>query len=453
MVALAMALAALVGGCGGKDSSDAPGAGLPAGDAPIDPAKVTGHIEVWGWNIAAKSLAKLTPDFNARYPNVSVNVDMTGANLQTRFLLSLSAGVGAPDVSQLQMVDAPKYIATGRLTDLTPVAARYEKQFSPALWKNCLYEGKVYAIPWDMGPCAVFYKRDLFERYGVDPETIETWDNFIAAGQVILRKSGGQTKMLPLSGTMLWPMYEILMQQNGGQVFDDQGRIAIHSPQSRQVLETLKKLLESGVAADVLLWSHEFLAGLKNDTIATYPNAVWFGGTIKDTVQEYPGQAARWGVFRLPALERGGLRTSNQGGSVLVIPDQCRQKAAAWAFIEYALCTREGQLAQYRNFDLFPAYLPALDDPFLDEPDPFYDGQRLRRLFTVDLARIPTLNRTADWVEATRYTEQSLTRWASGGRNSAGFFEVLEQKLQRRIGRDLAPASLSQTKGAADAPR
>ena len=443
-----LASVATAAGCASGPTGETPAQALTP-DGVGRPDQVAGQIDVWGWNIAAKSLAKLVPDFNRRYPHVAVNVDMTGANLQTRFLLSLSAGVGAPDVSQLQMVDAPKYIATERLTDLTPVAARYEKSFSPSLWRNCLHNGKVYAIPWDMGPCAVYYKRELFERYGVAPEKIETWDDYMAAGKVILEKSGGRTKMLPLAPTSLWMMYEILLQQNGGQVFDDDGRIAVNTPQSKQVLETLRRLLASGICDEVAMWGHEFMAGLKSDSIATYPIAVWFGGTIKDTVQEYPGQKARWGVFRLPALEKGGLRTSNVGGSVLVIPDQCRQKAAAWAFIEYALCTREGQLAQYRHFDLFPAYLPALDDPYFDAPDPFYDGQKVSRLFATDLTKIPALNRTRDWVEATRYVEQSLTLWASRGMHSEGFFATLEQKLHRRIGREISPASLSLAEGQA----
>ncbi|MBM4019784.1 MAG: sugar ABC transporter substrate-binding protein [Planctomycetes bacterium] len=444
-VLLAALAAGGAAGCGETASTEGPAEALAA-DAVRDPQAVAGHIDVWGWNIAAKSLGKLVPDFNRRHPNVCVNVSMTGANLQSRFLLSLSAGVGAPDVSQLQMTDAPKYIATGRLTDLTAVAAKYEKMFSPSLWRNCIYKGRVYAIPWDMGPCAVYYKRDLFERYGVDPEGIETWDDFIAAGRTILEKSGGRTKMLPLAATGLGPMFEILLQQNGGQVFDEEGRIAVNSPQSAQVLATLRRLVESGICANVTMWSHEFLAGLKSETIATYPMAVWFGGTIKDTVQEYAGQKARWGVFRLPALQGGGLRTSNLGGSVLVIPEQCRQKAAAWAFIEYALCTREGQLAQYRNYDLFPAFLPALEDPFFDEPDPFYDGQKASRLFATDLTKIPALNRTEDWVEATRYLEQSLTRWAAGGMAEDGFFAHLEQKLRRRIGRGVSPAPAAEAR-------
>ncbi len=437
-------LCVAIAGC--RERGDAAGPPLTP-DACRDPNAVSGQIEVWGWNIAAKSLQKLVPGFNRRYSHVKVKVDMTGANLQSRFLLSLSAGVGAPDVSQLQRVDAPKYIATRRMTDLTPVAGRYEKMFPPSLWRNCTYEGRVYAIPWDMGPCAVYYKLELFKRYGVDPKAIETWDDFIAAGRTILHKSGGKTKMMPLSGSAMGWFYEILLQQAAGQLFDQQGRIAVNTLQSAQVLALLKRLLESGVTANVQMWGHEFMAGLKSDTIATYPMAVWFGGTIKDTVAEYAGQAADWGVFRLPSLTPGGLRTSNLGGSVLVIPDQCRQKAAAWAFIEYALCTVEGQVAQYRSFDLFPAFLPALEDPYFDEPDPFFGGQQASRLFAMDLTRIPTLNRTRDWVQALRYLEQALSKWAIDGMPLEGFFPNLEQKLCRRIGREISPVSLSMGRG------
>jgi len=78
-------------------------AGVPLVCEPLaHPAEVHGQVVVWGWNIASASLSKLVPSFNAIYPGVCVDVSMTGTNLQSRFLLSLSAGVGAPDVSQLE---------------------------------------------------------------------------------------------------------------------------------------------------------------------------------------------------------------------------------------------------------------------------------------------------------------------------------------------------------------
>lgn len=394
------------------------------------------ELEVWGWNIAAGSLEKLVPAFNDRYPDIHVSIHMSGTDMQSRFLLSLVAGVGAPDISQLQLVDAPRFGPSGRMMDLTDLAAKYEKRFSPAFWQNCVYDGRIYAIPWDMGPCAVFYKRDLFARYAVDPDAIETWDDYIAVGRRIVELSSGQTKMLALATQGLIGTFEILIQQNGGGVFDEHGRIIIQSPENVAALEVLRGLLTSGIATPVDVFSHEYLASFQNDTIATYPMAVWFGGSLKD----YAGSTAgNWGVFRLPAFYPGGLRTSNLGGSVLVIPEQGRQKEAAWKFVEYALCTEEAQLAQYRNFDLFPCLMTTFDDPFFDEPDPFYGGQRVRRLFATDIEKIPVLNRTEDWNQALRYIGQGLSQWHDKRLDHAAFLKDMERKLQRRLGREIAP--------------
>jgi lactose/L-arabinose transport system substrate-binding protein len=421
-------------------------AGRPrAAFEPLVPAKLErpqdlrGRITVWSWNIAAKSLMSIVPEFRKRYPNIEMNVEMTGAQVQTRLLLSLSAGTGAPDITQLQSHEAPRYTATGRLTDLTAVAAKYKDAFPAASWSNCVHEGKVYAIPWDIGPCAVFYKREIFAKYQIDPERIETWDDFVQTGKQILQKSGGRTKMLPLSHANLALFYEILLQQVEGQVFDDEGRIAVASDKSRRVVELIRRMLDAGICANINEFSHEWMAALNNEFIATYPGAVWLGGTIKDTTGVYGEGKAQWGVCRLPAIEPGGLRTSNRGGSVLAIPDQCPNKEAAWAFIEYALCTREGQIAQYANFDLFPAYLPALQDPFFQQPDPFYGGQQARALFAAGVNGIPVLNRTRNWVEAQNYMGQTLTAWAARGLDTGQVLDVLSRKLERRLGVERSP--------------
>jgi ABC-type glycerol-3-phosphate transport system substrate-binding protein len=399
-------------------------------------AEVRGEIQAWAWNIAAASLEKLVPAFNEKYPDVDVNVVISGTNVQSRLLLSLSAGVGAPDVCSLQSVEAPFYARTGRMTDLTPVAAKYEKEFAPAFWQNCVYDGRIYGVPWDMGPCGVFYKRRLFDKYGVDPDAIETWADYIAAGKRILERSRGKTKMLFLSTGQLDGMFEIILQQVGGQLFDPEGRVVVDSKPVRQTMDVLHDLLEAGIGANDPLWSHSYFASFKTDAVATYPIAAWFGGSIKDHAPETSGE---WGVFRLPAVVPGGLRTSNYGGSVLVIPDQSANKAAAWKFIEYALCTREAQLEQYRNFDLFPALLATHSDPFFDEPLEFFGGQRVRQLFRQDIERIPPLNRTKDWNEALRYLRQVLSEWVSSGLGDPeAVIEQLEHRLSTRLGRPVA---------------
>jgi len=417
---------------------------------PLPPGEVKGEVTVWSWNIAAKSLQGLVPEFQGRYPGVRVNVERTGARMQTRVMLSLQAGVGAPDVSQFQMAEARQYIATHQLADLTAVAARYRSDFPDYLWSNCVMDGRVYAIPWDMGPCAIYYKRAVFRRYGIDPERIETWDDYIAAGREIVRRSGGRTKMMPLGSGSLNNLFLILMQQTGGQVFDGEGRIAINSPEARQALDVIRRLRASGIGAEVLEGGPEFLAGFHGESIATYVSAVWLAGTIKDTVKDFEGGGHGWGVFRLPAVTRDGLRVANLGGSVLVIPAQCPDKAAAWAFVEHALCTRRAQARQYRTYDLFPAYLPALGEPEVAARDPFFDGQQVGLLFARDVTRIQRLNMPPGWNEATGYLGQALSHWAVSGMPSEGFFEELERKLHRRLGAPIAPAPPGGTRKTAE---
>ncbi|MBC8136152.1 MAG: sugar ABC transporter substrate-binding protein [Fibrella sp.] len=392
-----------------------------------------GEITVWSWNIAAKALQERIPAYEKRNPSVQVTVDMTGARMSTRLMLSLAAGVGAPDVSQLQISDAPHYIATRRLADLTPVAAKYKAMFPSAQWESCTLDGKVYAIPWDTGPCAVFYKRDIFAKYGIDPATIETWDDYVRAGETIRTKSNGRTKMLPLGSNDLEPMFEILLQQTGGQIFDADGRLALDSPKARQALEVIRRIRRANIHSDVAAYSQEWMAGFADDSIASYPGAVWLAGTLKDTAKDVPGKKTQWGVFRLPAVTKGGLRVANSGGSVLVIPASCANKAAAWSFIEYVLCTGEGQLAQYKTSSLYPSFLPALQDSVMDEPDPLFGGQPVGRLFATDITKIARLNRTRDWMEATGYTRQGLSHWASEGMTDDAVLTELTRKLRERL--------------------
>lgn len=420
--------------CAACFAADAPS--RPAADAPSRPAPARTRIDIWSWNVAAKCLDAATPAFERNYPHIDANVVMSGTMLQSRLLLSLISGVGAPDVTQLQCVEAPHYVASGRLMDLTALAAPYEKQFSPAFWANCIHEGRVYAIPWDMGPCAVFYKRDLFKKYAVDLDAVKTWDDYVTLGERIYDSSGGRTKLLPMSVGGLGPYYEMLIQQARGGIFDAQGRIAVDTPATRSVLRVLRRILKSRARADISVFSHEFFASLSKDNVASYPIAVWFGSSIKDYAKQTSGN---WGVFRLPAIEPGGLRVSNWGGSVLAIPDQSRHKEESWRFIEFALCTRQMQLANYRDHDLFPTLLTTFDDPLFDEPDPFFGGQKVRRFFSADIDKIPVVNRTKDWNEAMRYLGQELSLWGTSHWDDEKFIKDTELELHRKLKRDIAP--------------
>lgn len=404
-------------------------------------ARVDGRkqVDVWSWNIAAHALDAVSDDFEAMHPDVAIVVERNGTMLQSRLLLSLVAGKGGPDVAQLQEREAKRFSATGRLVDLTEWAAGYADDFPPSFWDSALHEGRVYAVPWDIGPCAVFYKQWVFDEYGIDPAAIETWDDFIRVGEDLARRSGGATRMLPISAGEAGEFFQLLMQQNGGGVFDADGRIILHRPENVEALALLGRLLASPATRSGSMLGPEFFAGLSTDSVACYVSASWQSQNIKDNAAAWTH--GEWGVFRLPAFRPGGLRNSNFGGSVLVVPEGATQPEAAADFIEYALCTVPGQIEQFEKFGLFPAFLPAHDHPYFAEPDPFFGGQKVNALFARDFEEVPPLVRTQDWTEAERLLRQSLARYANDRPDEAAFLVELAHTLAAQTGRELADES------------
>jgi lactose/L-arabinose transport system substrate-binding protein len=394
------------------------------------------QVEVWSWNIAAKALDQIVPAFEARHPDTQIIITRNGTNMESRLLLSLAADTGAPDVTQLQQAETPKFIQTRHMLDVTDLAQKHEKDFPPAAWGNCVYEGRTYAIPWDIGPCAVFYRRSILATYSIDPDKIETWDDYIEAGKRLLQRSSGKTQMLTLASGDLTPLFFIMMQQIGGGVFNPKGELILTSKQNIKVLETLRRMLDAGIGAPFRDFTPEQFACFATDAVATHPRAVWMMQNIK---QNAPKTAGDWGVFRLPAFTPGGLHNSNLGGSTLCIPAQSPHAQQAWNFVEYALCTVPGQVEQYKYWGIFPAYLPALRDPYFDEGDAFFANQKVNRLFATDIEKITLMTRTRNWNDAERLLKQTLSDWTEHHRDNEAYLRETQELMARKFECPVSP--------------
>ncbi|MCV4632825.1 extracellular solute-binding protein, partial [Escherichia coli] len=92
-------------------------------------------------------------------------------------------------------------------------------------------------------------------------------------------------------------------------------------------LETVKKLIDAGVVMQGG-WNEQIQA-FKAGKVATSMFGGWYEGTIRSNAPELEG---KWGVFRMPAAKKGGVRAANLGGSALALPASSKNKAAAWAF-------------------------------------------------------------------------------------------------------------------------
>lgn len=381
---------------------------------------VSGEITVWSWNVAAAALQAVVPAFNKEYPNVKVTVqDLGNQPVYDRGLAGCAAGgTDMPDVYSVENGEAEVFWNRFPecFSDLKTMSADEGALLAkfPAFKLTELTVGdKVYALPWDSGPAVVFYRRDLYEAAGVDPATIATWDDFIEAGKKVIAKAGGNTKFVSTNGDTSW--FRMLANQAGCAYFDEKGEsITIGQPGCVQALETIKKINDAGLFMSGN-WD-ETLTAIKANALASAVYGGWYEGSIRGNA---PDQSGKWGVFKLPAFEKGGNQTANIGGSALAIPASSKNPKAALAFVNFANGRPDSQITQLKTSGLVPTLPEAVNDPFVKEAQPYWGGQKVWEVVLSTLPDIKPSRGTQYFAEADSLVSAAYTNFLKGQGGSA----------------------------------
>ena len=372
-------------------------------------ADLEGEITVMAWDVAAEALANLVPGFNEEYPNVTVNVENLGNDqVYDRGLTGCAAGgQDLPDVYAVENNEAEVFWNRfpNCFTDLSTMgASELRDQFPDFKWTELTLGEQIFAVPWDSGPVVTFYRRDLYEQAGINPEEIETWDDFIAAGQSLDEATGAKMLWFDFSDDGVW---RELANQNGCFYFDNEAsQVTANQPGCVDAMETMKQLYDANVVS-IIGWDGAIQA-IKNDSLAGAVFGAWYVGTIQSNA---PEQEGNWGVYPMPASEEGGVRAANLGGSALAIPASTENPEAAMAFIEYALATTNGQVTMLEDYGLVPSYLPALDAPYVGEEIAYWGGQPIWEDILATLGEIPQARGTQYFQEARQIVTSVLTQY------------------------------------------
>jgi lactose/L-arabinose transport system substrate-binding protein len=383
-------------------------------------SNISGEITVWSWDIAAKALQATVPSFNKQYPNVKVNiVDLGNQQVYDKGLSGCAAGgADLPDVYSVENNEAEVFWARfpncfTDLNTLAPSANAFKGNFPAFKWTELQVGNKIYAMPWDSGPVVMFYRRDLYQKAGVNPDSIETWDDYIAAGKKIVAATGAKVGVIANGTDDEW--FRMLANQNGCFYFSNDAKsVTVNKPGCVTALETVKKLIDSGVVMQGG-WNEQIQA-FKAGKVATSMFGGWYEGTIRSNAPELEG---KWGVFRMPAAKKGGVRAANLGGSALALPASSKNKAAAWAFIRHALATTEGQVTMLKEYGLVPSYLPALKDPYINTASKYWGGQTVWKTILDTLGNVPQARGTQYFQEARQIMVKTQADYVAGRFKSA----------------------------------
>ncbi|WP_081655509.1 ABC transporter substrate-binding protein [Halopiger goleimassiliensis] len=349
---------------------------------------------------------------------------------------SIASGSGGPDIGAYEGRWTNQLVGTGGLVNLeNQIDQETEDAMVDWTWdmvSDDTGDGR-YGLPIDIAPVVTFYNREIYDEIGITPEDIETYDDFIEYADELPEDANW---MGIGSGVLEW-RWEMLLRQQGGEAYDEEGNLMINTEETRRAAEIIKELYDTGTATDTEEFTEPWVTGLQENRIATVTSGAWMAGSLIDTVPDMEGQ---WGIHRPPAVTEGGNRATNHGGSNLIIPAHKDEEtiARAWDFMEFALTNEEQMMTIAREAGIFPPLEATYDDEWWEQEQEFFGGDTYEEI--VDLAtEIPTMRMISDHREVYERMGDFIADYVNDGYDSAEEMAAdAEETLANDLGRDVA---------------
>jgi len=356
----------------------------PSSQGALNPS-TAGKLTVWGWAGTYEGIRAMVPKFNAVYPNITVEITEQGYDdIHTNLLNAIVSGTGAPDICAIDCLKLWNY--TDGLADLTAQASQLKDLFVEPTFSVGSFRGKFYGISTDSEPMGLFYRSDLWEKYGIQPEKIQTWADLAAASNHLAEATNGDLYLYHMNSG-IDDLFEILALQAGFPGFyfsEDDTRVVVDDPKLIAAAETMKQLWDAkavlrnpvGGSAEA-----ELTSSLKNGKLISQIIApAWYPLDLESKI---PEQSGKWRLMRAPALQPGGKRIGYAWPTVTVIPQQSQLKEFAWELAKMSLIG-DGAKALYNEAHILPAYRPLMDE-IKDQPAEYFGGQKINQIW-MDIA-------------------------------------------------------------------
>lgn len=389
------------------------------------------EITVWTWPDNDKTFEKTVPIFEQKHPGIKVKVQAFGQDYANKLLTGL-VGNG-PDVAMVEIGTVAKFKSKKGFVDLAkpPYSAKQTgDNYAKFSWDYVKDDkGTIFALPKNTGPGAMFYRRDLFEKAGLptDPEKVHellaTWDDFINVGKKLT--VDGKQWMVATPDEI----YTTIRAESGVSNFDDKGNLQISSAISKDALKYAKAAKDAGITSPIKAWTPEWNATMASGTVATYFYGNWFGGLLKDVYAKDTG--GKWGITYAPAYNNNSA--FNSGGDFIGILETSKHKNEAWEFIKFVTQDSDSLKIMYQKNDLYPAWIPALKENWMNEPDTFFNGQVTNKTFLdVSNKMVPPVTNPNDPVVATAMG-QALTDIVQGKRSIDDALKEAEKQINAKL--------------------
>jgi arabinosaccharide transport system substrate-binding protein len=372
--------------------------------------------------------------------------------LDSRLQAALQVGADVPDVVELldgsmgTFTQGPlKDVGFVDLTDRVEreglrervVISRFTK------WSS---RGRIFALPHDVHPVMLAYRRDIVESLGIDVTRLTTWDEFARVGRQVVSQStkGGITQHymidLDINGS---DNLRLLLLQANESLLNSRGDVAFDTEGAARVLEWyVRQNYGAGRTAFSAGWGQTLAQSMGDGLVLFYFCPDWRSRSLAEDVKQVAGKMA---LMPLPAWQEGGRRTSTWGGTGLAITKACKKPQLAWELAMRLYYRPEDLGHRFAATNILPPLKAAWTQPEFDEPRAFFGGQRIGREYIALAPQVPeeyvnSFLRTASAKFSAAYVS-SAQYFQEHGEEGFHAFVVAElkrnaQEVRRRMARN-----------------
>lgn len=345
----------------------------------------------------------------------------------SQFRLWLAAGNPDIDIYQTDVIWAPQL--ADQFVDLTEAAKDVVADHFPSIVASQTVDGRLVALPFMTDAPALYYRKDLLEKYGKQPP--RTWDEMAATAKEIQdkeREAGAKdTWGFVFQGNayegLTCNALEWIKSSGGGQVVEPDGTISINNEKAAAAIDRAKGWIGTIAPQGVLAYQEEEARGVWQTGNAVFmrnwPYAYALGNGADSAVK------GKFDVTTLPVGVEGESPASTLGGWNLAVSKYSKNQEAAIELVKF-LASKEVQKKRAIELSNMPTIAALYDDPDVAAAQPFMP--RWKPIFENAVPRPSAVTKL-------KYNEVSSKFWSavhntlSGNGTAAENLELLEVDL------------------------
>ena len=351
----------------GSDDDDAESSGGSSLEAPADDTEATLRVWLNGPDTPDEMIELAKDEFAEQYPNVTVEVERQEWDGLVNRLDTVLPTEDSPDIFEVGNTQAQSYEAAGAMVDLTEFKEDLGgDDLVDSLVEAGTYDGQFYGVPYYGGARIVVYRKDLFEKAGLEVPT--TLDEFVEAGKALKADNADVPNFsgIYFPGRNWQAMLSFIWDAGGDIAVDEDGEWVgeLANEESVAGLTTVQDIMQNANAAPADTDDAEDFLDFCNGEVGMLMGPGWKMGQITGE-DGCPGKYdAVLGAFPLPGSD-GGVAPSFLGGSNLGVSAESENPGLALAFLK--VLTDEQYQTAFAENGLIPVRKSLLGEVQGDE--------------------------------------------------------------------------------------